>query len=426
MVRWIRRLVWLLVLGSVIGGVAWAAPKVRQYVEERNKPEFETIALDTGDVVFTIRATGTVQPVVKVTIGAAVSGPLLPDVPLPEFNQRVKKDELLAQIDPSLYQAAVDRDKASVATAEAEVRRTRALLTQAMRDEARSLKLSTTNPDYISGSELDQYRFNRESLEAQLLIAEASVIQAKANLLNSETNLRYTKILAPVDGIVIDRKIEPGQTLASGFQAPELFVIAPEMEERMWLFANVMEADVGHVRQAYEDGSEVRFFVDAYPDVLHQGRVIQIRQNPLPEQTVVTYPVIVETPNPELRLMPGMTAIMDFEVARRENVLRIPDEAVRFVPRDVEQVREEDRDILTGRTEQEEDDAKIEAATDVVQAQQRSKKRHVWRLDKETGLLRALEVTIGIDNRQYYELVEGDLAVGDELVVGLKIKGAES
>lgn len=422
MSKLVRRTIVVVLLVGLVGAGAAAAPKVRTFLKNRNKKEFETVKLDVGDIVFTIRATGTVEPVVKVTVGAAVSGPLLSDTPLPEFNQHVEKDELLAQIDPSLYKAAVSRDEATVATAKAEVQRTEALLLQARRDEARAKMLSETNPDYISGSELDQYRFNRETLEAQLLIARASVIQAEANLLNSTTSLRYTSIISPVDGIVIDRKIDPGQTLASGFQAPELFVIAPEMDERMWIFANVMEADIGFVRQAYEQGAPVRFFVDAYPSVLREGRITQIRQNPVPEQTVVAYPVVVETPNPDMKLIPGMTAVMDFEVARAEEVVRIPSAAIRYVPQPPEIVREEDRKILTGEKKTEDDHA-AESTVSVVEAQRRSSTRHVWVADREDGLLRAVEVTVGIDNRSYYELVDGDLSAGDQLVVGVQGAG---
>ena len=149
----------------------------------------------------------------------------------------------------------------------------------------------------------------------------------------SEANLDYTEIRSPVDGIVIDRKIDPGQTVAATFQTPELFIVAPDMRKEMHVFASVDEADIGLIRDAQESGQPVRFTVDAYPDDLFEGKIFQIRKSSTTTQNVVTYPVVVSAPNPDLKLLPGMTASISFQVARdATNVLRIPNAALRFYP----------------------------------------------------------------------------------------------
>ena len=407
--RWLIR---LLVVFAVLGGLGYGGYRGQEYLAERNKPQFRTVKVKRGDLKFERNATGTVDPVLKVVVGSFVSGPII-NLPV-VFNQVVKEGDLLAEIDPRIYQAALDRDRATLRTAEAEVKRTTALLTQAQRDEKRAMALKETNPDYIADGEIDSFRFQRESLEAQLEIAKANVDQAKASLSNSEANLGYTKITAPVDGIVIHRMIDPGATLASQFQAPELFIIAPEMDKRMWVFASVSEADVGYIRKAYQEERPVRFRVEAYPTELFEGRIKEIRQNHAADQTVVTYPVIVETPNPDMKLMPGMSAVMTFEIEEKQDVLMIPGAALQWTPK-VEYVREEDKKLLEGSDE---DFTVAESASDVVEANRKRNVRHVW--VQEGDKLRAVEVEFGIDNRSYYELVAGDLTEGMKLVAGLE------
>ena len=259
---------------------------------------------------------------------------------------------MLAKVDPRLYKAAVLRDRAALATTKAEVKRVVANLQQAKNDERRAKELYEINADYISDSEMDQYRFAREALEAQVTVAEESIKQADARLTDSATNLEYTDIIAPASGIIIERKIDPGQTLASQFQTPELFVLAPDMDKRMWIHASVVEADIGHVLKAKEEKRPVEFFVDAYENELFTGIIHQVRQNPIEDQTVITYPVIVECANPDMKLLPGMTANLSFEIERKEDVLRIPGAAIRYLP-DPEHVREEDKEILEGKEDDE-------------------------------------------------------------------------
>jgi HlyD family secretion protein len=283
--------------------------------------------------------------------------------------------------------------------------------------------LHEEDSDFISETEMDQYRFNLLSLKAQLRAAEAAVEQAKANLQNSAANLGYTEIKSPVDGIVIDRKIEPGQTLAAQFQTPVLFVIAPEMEKKMHVFASVDETDIGLIRDAKRRGQSVRFTVDAYPDDLFDGEIEQIRISSTTTQNVVTYPVVVAAPNPDLKLLPGMTASLSFQIEEKEAVLKIPNAAFWFYPTP-EQVRPEDRQILEGaKTPADEDAGRSEvvlSATEKAEARRRRNRRHVWVVAGEH--LKAVEVVTGLSDNQHTELVSGPLDEGQKLVAGTKPK----
>jgi HlyD family secretion protein len=315
----------------------------------------------------------------------------------------------------------VARDKAVLAVQEAEVDRVKALLQQAQRDEARAKALEAENEDYISQKEMDAFHFATLSLKAQLRLSEANVEQAAAALRNSEANLGYTDIRSPVDGMIIDRKIDEGQTLAAQFQTPELFIVAPDMEKKMHVFASVDEADIGLIRDAQLGQRPVEFRVDAYPDDLFTGQIEQIRLSSTTTQNVVTYPVVVAAPNPDLKLLPGMTASISFVVDERNDVLKVPNAALRFFP-ELRHVRAEDRPLVEGKVDEmtdseSEGDLRLSAAeqTEVRRSQHR---RHVWIADG--NLLRAVEVELGISDSRSTELVSGDLAAGDKLVTGIK------
>lgn len=413
------------VLVGAIGAVSM--PRMQGYWKAKYGPKYREAAVSQGDVTQVVNSTGTIQPVKRITIGTFVSGPIR-ELNV-DFNARVKKDDVLAQIDPALYQAALDSDQARLATAEADVERVTALLQQAINDERRSKLLRAENRDYISDAEMDQFKYNRSSLAAQLEVAKAAVIQAKANLKNSQTNLDYTTIKAPEDGIVIDKKIEPGQTLAAQFQTPEMFVIAPDMDKLMLVTASVDEADMGLIKDAKERGEPVTFTVYAYPEELFEGQISQVRLNHTTTQNVVTYPVVVEAPNPDLKLLPGMTATISFQIRKNENVLRIPNAAIRFYPKP-EQVREEDKKILEGsstarpRSNSEEENQPLDSqrsAAERAEAGRKRNRRHVWVADGD--FLRAVEIKVGISDNEYTELLEGDLKKGQMLVTGEKPAG---
>ncbi len=278
------------------------------------------------------------------------------------------------------------------------------------------------NEDYVSDAELDRLRFSRMSLEAQLQLAKSSVEQASANLNTSQANLDYTEIKAPCDGKVIDRKIDPGQTLAAQFQTPELFVLGVDMDEEMYVYASVDEADIGEIRRAQQTNQPVFFRVDAYPDELFTASIKEIRLSSTEMQSVVTYPVVVRAANPEMKLLPGMTANLTFQVDERQDVVRVPWAALRFFPKP-ELVRAEDQHLLESREADDESSVNAASSTEAPSVQdifsaRREQRRHVW---VQEGLkLRAVEVTLGISDYRFAELLSGNLKPGDNVVVGVK------
>lgn len=422
-----RLLRWVLIL-SVLGAMGWASYQpAAQYLRERNRVRYVEAEVKRGRVVAVRNSTGTVKPVRSVQVGAFVSGPI--EEIRVEFNADVKKGELLAKIDPKLYEANVARDRALLATRIAEVVRAKAQLQLAINDEKRSKILRSERKDFISDAEMDQYRFGRMAQEAAVAVAETSVQQAQANLANSEANLAYTRIISPVDGIIIDRKVDPGQTVASQFQTPELFIVAPDMRKEMHIFASVDEADIGLIRQAQETGQPVRFTVDAYPDDLFEGRIFQIRRNSTTTQNVVTYPVLVSAPNPDLKLLPGMTATLSFQVSEANDVLLVPNSALRFYPQR-EQVRAEDRKLLDSSdivapapADSSDPNSKVQetlSAEEKAGVRRNRNRRHVWAV--EGSFLRAIEVRTGISDSQFTELVSGDLKVGQKLATRVQPK----
>ena len=422
------------VLAVLAGGGAAAYYYGMRYWKARNTPKFRTAEVVRGEIVSVVNATGTVEPKLRVSVGSFVSGPIV--VLNADYNDEVKKvdadeelplsekqERLMAKIDPRLYDAAVKRDQAALAKAIADVKRVEALRDQAKSDYDRALALQEDDPDFISGTEIDQYKYSYVSLEAQLEVAKASLEQAEANLENSQTNLEYTEVYSPVDGIVIDRKIDKGQTLVAQFQTPELFVVAPDMDKEMYVYASVDEADIGLIREAKEGDQPVFFTVDAYPKSLFEGKIHQIRKNPTTVQNVVTYPVVVTTPNPEMKLMPGMTANLSFQIEKREDVAKIPNAAIRFYPEKAH-VRKEDQKILEGTEDGDEqesaddDSGDLRSAVERIIARKERKKRHVW--VKEGEKLKAVEINVGMSDFKYTEMESGPLEEGQELVTGLK------
>jgi len=411
----------LLVLAVVVAAGAGAIRPLRHYWRARHRIHYRTAEVVRGRIVLTVNSTGTVKPVLSVQIGAFVSGPIVKlNV---NFNDRVKQGDVMARIDPRIYQAAVARDRAVLATRLADVKRAEALLQQAINDEGRARALQAENADFISGTEMDQFHFHRLSLEAQLAVAHASVEQAKANLSNSEANLGYTEIRAPVDGTVIDRKIDPGQTLAAQFQTPELFVVAPDMAKRMDVYADVDESEIGLVREAKRRGEPVVFTVEAYPGERFEGHIEQVRFSSTTTQNVVTYPVIVAAPNPDLKLLPGMTADLSFQIEAKDDVLKIPSAALRFYPKDRAQVRPADRKVLDMNELSDTDNETAQLQLSASQRAEAARKRnrhYVWVEDGD--YLKAIEVVTGIYDSLYSELASGDLIEGQPLVTGTKVK----
>lgn len=419
-----RTLIKFLLGLAVLGGIGAAAYRpVMNYWAQRNKPNWRTVNVVQGSLISVVNSTGSVKPKLQVSIGSFVSGPILELYC--EFNQEVKKNDLLARIDPRIYQANASRDQASLANREADVYRVKAQQQQAINDEKRAISLRTQDPTFIAQAEMDKFKFARLSLDAQLKVSLTAVDQAKATLDNSMANLAYTEIRSPVDGIVIDRKIDPGQTLAAQFQTPELFIIAPDMRNEMHIHASVDEADIGLIKEAQSKEYPVTFTVDAYPETLFEGKILEIRLSSTTTQNVVTYPVVVSAPNPELKLLPGMTASISFQVDRRQDIIKIPNAALRFYPNPT-QVRPEDKAILEGsdqpkQASQEEANQTEDTLSAIERAQLRKERnrRHVWIADGDFHL-KAVEITTGLSDSQYTEMLTGELKAGDSLVTGLQ------
>jgi HlyD family secretion protein len=413
-----KRLIrWAIILGILVG-LGWlAAGPGLAYWKERNRINYREAAVTRGKIIAVVNATGTIKPVRQVTVGSFVGGPIIKiNV---DYNDLVTKDQVLAKIDPQLYEAAVARDRASLERSKADVQKAEAQLNQAKNNLARAESLRQQNKNFISDQEMDTFKYTYEGLKADLEVAKTSVSLAQANLDQSVTNLGYTDIKAPEPGVVIDRKIDQGQTVQAQFQTPELFIVAPDLKAEMYVHANVDEADIGNIRKAQAENQPVHFTVDSYPDDRFDGRIFQVRQSSTTTQNVVTYPVVVSARNPDLKLMPGMTASLSFQLKEVQGVLRIPNAALRFYPQR-EQVRVEDREILEIKgVAKEESDASSStpSADEKVELRRQRHQRHVWVVDGD--FLRAIPVVTGITSNQYTEVVSGDLKEGDKLVTGI-------
>lgn len=414
----------LVVVVLLVGGTSLA---YQQGWVQRPGPKYLTLAVSRGRVETMVNSTGTVKPVRTVSVGAFTSGPI--STVNVDFTDYVEADDSkpLALIDTRLLQAAVDRDRAYLKTQEAELERVEAILKQSENDLARVNLVVAKNPEYVSGTEMDERFFKVKTLKAQRALANASIDQAKATLTNSTAQLGYARITAPEAGFIIERKVDRGQTVAATFQTPELFTIAPEMDKRMHVYAAVDEADIGMVHAAQDKKKKAKFTVDAYPNDLFEGEVKQIRSNSTTTQNVVTYPVIIEVTFPplpkgvkvryeDLKLKPGMTANISFPVDVKEDVLRVPSIALRFQPT-AAQVRPEDKHYIEAITAPVETGTRRSAGEKAAASKSRTK-RVVWVQQDNDKLLRAIPVTLGLTETQFAEIVEGELTEGQKLVIG--------
>ena len=283
---------------------------------------YRTSTVGRGTLVQEIRATGTVQPIKEVAVGTQVNGRILNLYV--DFNSIVTANQVVALIDPAVYEANHAKDCAQLTSNQANVEQFRVKLALAEKDLARKTELAKRN--MLSKADLDTVLAERDALTAQLKISQASVEQSKATVKLSKTNLDYCTIRSPVNGVVIARNVDEGQTVVSSMNAQQLFKIATDLK-RIQVEASIPEADVGLIRT----NQPVSFTVDAYRDTFN-GVVKQIRLAASTVQNVVTYPVIVEADNPNEKLFPGMTANISVEVARKENAQLIPSAALRFAP----------------------------------------------------------------------------------------------
>jgi HlyD family secretion protein len=308
----------LLVLAAVSGGFYFY--KVRTAAPE---PVVTTQPFSRGDIVDAVSATGTLEAVETVEVGTQVSG-VVREL-LADFNSIVRKGQVIARLDPQLIQTQIEQQSANVLRAEADLERLKVALVDAQQKLDRARQLSEKN--LIPQTDLETAQVNVESSQAQLKSSQASLTQARAQLNSQRVSLGYTTIKAPIDGIVISRNVDAGQTVAASMNAPTLFVLAADLT-KMEVVANIDESDVGRMRP----GQHVTFQVDAYPNDRFTGTVSQVRLQPAVVQNVVTYSTVITVPNPDLKLKPGMTANVTVEVTRRNDVLRVANAALRFRP----------------------------------------------------------------------------------------------
>src|SRR5688572_13553621 len=294
-----------------------------RYTQKPEPPTITTARVTRGDLAETVGATGTLQAVTTVQVGTQVSGTI--EQLNADFNSLVRKGQVLARLDPSLFQTQIEQARANLIRAEADLERLRVSLEDARTKLNRAREL--WEKKLIAQTELEAAEVAVRSAEAQLRSQQAAVTQSQASLRQNQVNLAHTVIESPIDGLVISRNVDVGQTVAASMSAPTLFVLAADLT-KMQVLASLDESDVGRIRP----GQAVRFRVDAFPTDEFTGSVTQVRLQPTTVQNVVTYQTVIDVPNPGLKLKPGMTANVNIEIARRDNVIRVPNGALRFRP----------------------------------------------------------------------------------------------
>ena len=321
MKKGLKRGLWAVVIVAILGAGGYYGYK--RYKGEKPTIQLVTAAVTHGSVVQGIDATGRLQAVMTVQVGSQVSGTI--KSLYVDFNSQVKKGQIVAELEPSLFQTQVEQAEATVTRGQADVERARVQLEDTKLKLARARDLAQRK--LIPQADLETAEANTRQAEAALKSAQAQLVQGQASLNQNKVNLGHTVIAAPIDGVVINRNVSVGQTVAASMQAPTLFEIANDLAE-MQVNANIDESDIG----AINPGQAVRFQVDAFPGQTFTGTVSQVRLNPVIEQNVVSYVTVIDVPNPDLRLRPGMTANVTVEVARVDDTLRVPTSAVRFSP----------------------------------------------------------------------------------------------
>lgn len=287
--------------------------------------EYITTPVKIGTITKAIEASGTIKPVQTATVGAQVSGKIT--AVYVDYNSPVKKGQILAEIDTSLFQASVDQQRANIENARAQLRKLEA---NANYDRLMYQRYKNLlEKGYVSKSEVDQWEATYKADNASISAQKAQIKEALASYKTAESNLGYTKIISPVDGVIISKSVEVGETVASSFQTPELFSVAEDLT-KMQIETNVSEADIGNVQV----GQETDYTLDGYPDETFKGKVKQVRLSSTTTSNVVTYTVIIEVDNKDLILKPGMTANVSIIVQKKENVLTVMNPALKFTPVD--------------------------------------------------------------------------------------------
>ena len=337
---------------------------------------YEFVPVEKRTITQFVEASGTINPVKTVNIGSQVSGRI--EEIYVDFNSEVKKGQLLAQIDPSLFEAQVDKATGDLNAAMANYSKSKSTLDFDKKNYERYKKLYTKN--YVSKSELDLAESTYFASLAQVNAMSASISQAKATLENNLTNLRYTKIISPVDGIVVSRAVDVGQTVAASFQTPELFIVAQDLT-KMQIEVSVSEADIGKIKA----GQEVDYTLDGYPDEVFKGIVSQVRISPTTVSNVVTYTVIVTVDNSDGKLIPGMTANVSIITSKKEGALAVPIKALKFSP----------KEITGGK---------------------KFKEQGIWIIENKTP--KRISIKTGLSDGEYTEIISDQIKLDIQVITG--------
>jgi HlyD family secretion protein len=377
-----RRLTAIVALLGLAGAAVYAALPSGQSAQM----QYETAPVTRGALAARVIATGTLSPLVTVLVGSQVSGRI--QALYADFNSRVAKGQIIARIDPSLFESDVANARANLQAAEAEVDRAEAELADAKRSNERAQALVAKR--MIAQAEADTAATAFQAAEAGLASAGATLAQANAELARAETNLAYTEIVSPIDGVVISRSVDVGQTVAASLQTPTLFTIAEDLRQ-MEVHTNVAESDIGRI----ETGMAIEFTVDAYPQERFPGVVKQVRYAAQTIQNVVTYDAVISVANQDLKLRPGMTADVTFVVDERDDALIVPSAALRFRPPATAGSPSNGSPPATSPGE-----------------------RVVWTLGDD-GQPRPVVVEVGITDGRQAEILGGRLSAGDHVIVGV-------
>jgi len=405
--RWLKT-------GLALAGLAAAVAALALFLALRGRgggaPAYETAQVTRGRVAAVVTASGTLSPLVTVQVGSQVSGRV--QALLADFNSHVKRGQVIARIDPSLFESQVAQARANEAMAAASVQGADAALAEARRQHERTAALAAKS--LVAQADADTTLAKLEAAGAELTSAKARVAQARAARVQADTNLAYTTISSPIDGIVISRDVDVGQTVAASLQAPTLFTLAEDLR-KMEVHTAVAESDVGRVRP----GLRVEFSVDAFPGERFAGVVKEVRYSPKTVQNVVTYDAVVQVDNAALKLRPGMTADASFLVEELADTLLVPNAALRFRPPDAKDPSgagkpAEDARAGGGAAARPSRAATLERGE---KEGGRRGRRVVWVLDAGAAL-RAAPIEIGPSDGKNTAVVGGELAETDRVVVG--------
>ena len=389
-----------------VGGAGWW-----QLSDSPKEPPYVTTPVQTASITQVVSSTGTLQAVVTVQVGSQVSGTI--EKLFADFNTKVKAGQIVAQLNQDKFRAAEDQARANLLAAQSNIEKSKVGVADTLRTLERNRQLRTK--DLMAQSDLDAAQAAYDAAVAQVEVNRAQAAQAQASLKQATVDLNNTVIRSPVDGLVISRNVDVGQTVAASLQAPTLFTIANDLA-RMEVHTNVDEADVGNVREA----QEVTFTVDAFPSRRFRGRVHQVRNAPIVVQNVVTYVAVVRIDNKELLLKPGMTANVQFLVSRKEDVLTIPNMAMRFKP---PEEKEEAQELL--RREQSRTAPKVgERRTSRQSAAGGSgaggggtRRARIYLLKDDKA--QPVEIQLGITDGSRTEVRSGDVKENDPVIIGM-------